>query len=496
MTLTSINNMLKNVAKDTTIYGLGRVIIGIVGIFSIKLYTSLFSPDIFGTYSLINTTVNIAIMVLTGWLLHSGFRFSNEYETDEKNQSFYSTLFLCSIVITLISIILVGSVLKVLNSKIPGELSRLIITGALFLGTQSNSMILFNLIRAKRMSGLYTILGIVQSLFKLIMIYILSTFTKLGIESIFVSGMLLDILVSIPIIYKLKLVRHVKINHFSTNILRRFIVFGYPLIGVSITTWVLSTSDEYLIRIFRNAAEVGVYSISYKLVAAGFGLVNTSLMLGIYPIILKTWKEQGKKGTEKLMEKILGYYLIITLPTFVGLTVLAKPILKVLSSPGYIKGYTIMPWLALGMVFQGFTEYIVKVWELQENTKIIFKLMIIAGLINIIGNLIFIPIYGFRAAALTTAVSYLVYLLLVIYLSGKFFTWKFRIGSVFRTALAGSIMALVLRMFINIINRSTVYLILGIILGAIVYLVALCATGEIEEEISGVRMVLKNRRAK
>jgi len=278
------------------------------------------------------------------------------------------------------------------------------------------------------------------------------------------------------------------------DIFKRFITFGYPLIGVSITTWILSTSDKYIIRIFRTAAEVGIYSISYSLVTAGFGLVNSSLMLGIYPIILKTWKEQGKKSTEELMEKILRYYIIITFPALLGISVLAKPALNVLSSPDYIGGYVIIPWLALGMVFQGLTEYIIKVWELQENTKIIFKLMLVAGVINIVGNFALVPKYGFNAAALTTTVSYLIYLVFAIYLSKKFFSWKFSLKSILRIGLASIIMALILKGFISIINRSTIYLISGIVFGAVIYFIALYVTGEIKEEVNSIRIAVKSRR--
>lgn len=489
-----INKALKNVAKDTGIYAIGRVLVGLTGILSIKLYTSLFTPEAYGSYSIVSTTVNVVMMVLTGWLFHSSFRFLNDYdEVEEKRVSFYSTIFLCSMLITLISLVITYVTLKIFRNSISIELSRLIVGGVFLLGTHSNSMILFNLIRAKRLSGLYSVLSVMQSSFKLIVIYILSKRMGLGAESIFYGGIILDLVVSIPIIYKLKLVKHINYKDFSPNVYRRLVTFGYPLIGVSLTTWVLSTTDKYLIKFFRTSAEVGIYSISYSLVTAGFALVNTSLMLGIYPIILKTWRNHGQSSTEDLMEKVIRYYLIITLPTLLGLSVLAKPALSVLTSPAYVAGYIIIPWVAFGVLLQGLSEYITKVWELQENTKIIFRLMIISGIINVIANIIFIPRYGFYAAALTTAFSYLIYLLLAIHFSYRIFAWKVSLKSICRIALASGIMALALKNAKSIVSLSVVHLILGIAFGAIIYFAVLFVTGELKEEINSIKFAFKNR---
>ncbi|SHI69379.1 Membrane protein involved in the export of O-antigen and teichoic acid [Geosporobacter subterraneus DSM 17957] len=492
--MASINQMLKNVAKDTVYYTAAKVVAGLMGILSVKLFTSLFAPDVFGDYSIVSTTVNMLLMIVFGWLFHSAIRFSQEYQAVEEKKKFYSTLFLCSAAVSVLTVFIGGFLLFFLQNSIDKGLTILILGGILFLGTQSNALILFNLLRAERMSRLYSLLTIGYSVLKLAVIYVMARALGFGADSIFWSGALLDVAVITAMAYKLQIWKYFDKDSFAPQLLRRFFSYGSPLIGVSITTWILSASDKYVIKIYRTSAEVGIYSISYSLVAAGFTLVNTSLMLGLYPIILKTWKEHGKKGTEELMGKILRYYLIMTIPAFVGLSVLALPALTVLSSPDYISGYTVIPWVALGLLFQGLTEYVTKVWELQENTKTIFYLMIVAAIVNILLNIVMVPYYGFYAAAITTAASYLIYLILALGLSHKIFAWKISLKSMGRIAIASFMMAGVLQVFLQWIHRSTLHLILGILFGVVVYFIALILVGELKDEIVQIQGVLKRRR--
>lgn len=492
--MASINQMLKNVAKDTVYYTAAKVVAGLMGILSVKLFTSLFAPDVFGDYSIVSTTVNMLLMIVFGWLFHSAIRFSQEYQAVEEKKKFYSTLFLCSAAVTVLAVSIGGFLLFFLQNSIDKGLTILVLGGILFLGTQSNALILFNLLRAERMSRLYSLLTIGYSVLKLAGIYVMARALGFGADSIFWSGALLDVVVIATMAYQLQIWKYFDKASFAPQLFRRFFSYGSPLIGVSITTWILSASDKYVIKIYRTSAEVGIYSISYSLVAAGFTLVNTSLMLGLYPIILKTWKEHGKKGTEELMGKILRYYLIMTIPAFIGLSVLALPALSVLSSPDYISGYTVIPWVALGLLFQGLTEYITKVWELQENTKTIFYLMIAAAIVNILLNIVMVPYYGFYAAAITTAASYLLYLILALCLSHKIFTWKISLKSMGRIAIASFMMAGVLQVFLQWIHRSTLHLILGILFGVVVYFIALILVGELKDEIVQIQGVLKRRR--
>lgn len=487
--MTNTNSILKSGAKDTLFYTLGKLVFGITGIVSIKLFTNLFDPEVYGNYVIVNTTVNILVMVLFGWLIHSGFRFASEYEEVEKKRAFYSTLFLCSGIITVVSLAIMAATVLVTN----WSSKSLLAAGMLFLATQSNAMILFNLIRAYGMSKLYGLLLIVHSVLKLVVIYIMAVYWQMGVESIFLGGALLDLAIIMVMAVKIGLMGNWTVDSFSKTMFRRFFRYGYPLMGVSVSTWILSASDKYLIKLYHTAGEVGVYAISYSLVSVSFALLNTSLMLGMYPIILRTWNQYGRKSTEELMSKILRYYLMIAIPAWAGLSVLAEPLLHVLTAEAYVGGAVVISWVALGLVGQGLTEYITKIWELQENTKMIFYLMMAAAVFNIILNIIFVPQYGFYAAAITTVLSYVLYLALAIFFSYRDFRWKISISSLVKISIATLIMTLIIKKFISIIDGDIITLVVSIIIGLISYGLALLVTGEVTAEAKEAKALIKKK---
>ncbi len=480
----TINSYIKGAARDTLYYTICKVVVGLTGFLSIKLYTALFTPHEYGDYTLVNTTANVLIMVFFGWLTHSGFRFVEEHSRSlEEKKQFYSTLFLSAAAITLGSAAAVLLVVPLTGL----EINILILGGIFFLATQSNSLLLFNLVRAYRLSKIYSVLMALHALLKLGFIYVLAKYAGMGVESIFFGGAILDLVVIAIMSLKLELPRYISLKRFSRANLYKFFSYGSPLMGVSIATWVLSASDKYIIKIFRTSVEVGIYSISYTLVAAGFTLLNASLMLGMYPVILETWRKEGRESTEELMGKIVRYYLLIAVPACTGLSLLARPVLQALSSPEYLPGFVVIPWVAAGLVFLGLTEYVTKIWELHKNTAFILYLMIAASLINIALNFFLVPLYGFPAAAVTTAVSYLFYLSSAYVFSRKMFTWRIDIKSLLRIGLAACIMSLIIIIFVDIMVIDELRLILAILLGIAVYFTTLLLTGEISGEVNQLK---------
>jgi len=62
---------------------------------------------------------------------------------------------------------------------------------------------------------------------------------------------------------------------------------------------------------------------------------------------------------------------------------------------------------------RGFSMYGHKGLELAERTHVMFALVTVSAACNVALNLIFVPLYGYTAAAVTTVAGYLLYPVLV-----------------------------------------------------------------------------------
>jgi len=106
-----------------------------------------------------------------------------------------------------------------------------------------------------------------------------------------------------------------------------------------------------------------------------------------------------------------------------------------------------------------------------------------SGLLNLFLNFLFIPRYGYFAAAITTLISYAFLLFLMIILSRRFFVWEFPFKSLVKVTCASGIMGIMVYSLGNSLASSVlINLILSICAGAGVYFLTLILLREFSPE--------------
>ena len=136
-----------------------------------------------------------------------------------------------------------------------------------------------------------------------------------------------------------------------------------------------------------------------------------SLCLSLYPQIssaaLKDLSHLNWIGTGAMR-----YLLAICLPTAIGVTLLAEPVLGMLYGPGFGAATSTLSILILTLVPYGIVRYHAYVLVGANHQRIDLMLNIIMSVVNIVLNLILIPRYGHLGAAIATFVSICAYGLL------------------------------------------------------------------------------------
>lgn len=72
----------KGIQRDMMFYMPAKVLEGIIGVVAISVYSRLLSPDEYGKYGLINPLILITFTLISGWVYHSAYRFSNDESFD------------------------------------------------------------------------------------------------------------------------------------------------------------------------------------------------------------------------------------------------------------------------------------------------------------------------------------------------------------------------------------------------------------------------------
>ena len=489
------NNRKGTMAKDTLIYMIAKGFEGIIGILTISAMSIIYLPDEVGKYSTINIAITTIAMVCIQWLVQSVLRYINKYDLENMQKQFYSTVFFSWLKVNLIVGFLFSFFIVSLNfgKNIPFfenilkiYPNDLLISVLLMFFTYNTAQLVIAMLAGARKSKTNLALSIINVTGKLICIILFNKYFNVNIKWLFFSYVIFDFITVILGTIKLKIFKYISFKENSREILENLKIYGMPLMGNMIATSILNKSDIYIITGYLGEDKAGIYQTNYSIIASAFIVVSSGVMRGSYPTIVRTWSEGKKDMAEKLIGDAIRFYLLVSIPAVFGIFAISDFVAKSLFEAQYFEGNSVMGFVALGMMFLGLTEYAIKPWELNAKTKEIFKRSMVSGIFNIILNLAFIKIFGYKFAGVSTFLSFLLYF--IISKNGTKNIMKFNIDkfSLFRILISGFIMYLLISFikvfFItNIITTSII-----VIIGAFIYIAILYFTGEIKNELNHI----------
>jgi len=462
--------MIRDLFQDISKYLPSMVVPAIASIIAIPIITRLFPPEVYGNYVLVIATVSFLSTIAVAWLGASTIRFYPAYEVSNKLDKFYSVLFK----LTLLSIgsigILFSIVLFLLKSKIPVDLVFLMHVGVLLFIVNSFWSVLLNLLRAERKVSWYSSLSVWKSVAGLGIGIAIVIILHSGVGGL-LWGAIISTVIAIPLLWKISLdMPSLKNGNIRSRMGWEITKYGIPAMAINVLTWAQSLSDRYILEFFRGSHEVGVYSPNYNVAEHSIFFITSLFLLSSGPIGYNIWEKGGVEASQEFMSKLTRYYLIIGLPAAVGLSLLAKPIVHILVAPQYYSGYRIIPLVASGAFLVGIAHRFTIGLSYHKRTDILMLCYLGSVVLNIVLNIIFIPQYGYMAAAVTTFVSYAFLLLSAIFVSRRYFVWEFPFKTLAKVSLAATVMgSVVYYIGDSLISSALINVFLSVFVGGVVY---------------------------
>jgi len=446
-----------------------QIVPGIVGFITIPIITRLFAPGEYGDYVLVISTVGV-FSTIVGWLSMPIKRFYPAYERDKKLDEFYETVLKMTFISILVLSLLFLGALLLLKSHISPRLYALIYIGVPVFILTSCFGVLVEFLRAKRQISWYSDFMVWKSVTAVSFGILLVIIFDFGIDGL-LWGSVLSLVIGFPFLWRISLGK-VSLNakSISTPLVSEMARYGFPLVIGNLAAWILSLSDRYVLEFLRGSREVGIYSASYSISEHSIMLLSTLFALTSGSIVYNIWEKKGEKKSQEFMSKLTRYYLLVGIPAVVGLSALAKPFVNTLTGQEYHGGHKIIPLIALGAFFLGLQQRFHPGLNFYKKTHFIMFCVVVSGLFNLGLNFLLIPKYGYIAAAVTTLLSYVLLLVLVIFVSRRFFVWEFPFKSLAKAICASSVMGIAVYHVGNSLTSSTLSnLILGTVVGVAVY---------------------------
>jgi O-antigen/teichoic acid export membrane protein len=177
------------------------------------------------------------------------------------------------------------------------------------------------------------------------------------------------------------------------------------LFAMSVTIMIYVSSDITLLGFIKNDYNVGLYSVSVKVYTIVKTILSSVLVVSIPRLSMLLGK--GKKAEfNSVAADIYKTLLSVLLPAIVGIILLRKEIVLIISDSTYIEATTSLLLLSIAMFFSmGAWFWGQCILVPLKKERIVFKATIASAVLNIVLNFVLIPIWAENAAAFTTILA-------------------------------------------------------------------------------------------
>ncbi|MCL6598839.1 MAG: oligosaccharide flippase family protein [Alicyclobacillus macrosporangiidus] len=219
---------------------------------------------------------------------------------------------------------------------------------------------------------------------------------------------------------------------------RRMSQYGLPMLGWFAAANVLSTSDRLVIAAYRGNAEAGVYTANYNLVSGTVGLVTAPVLAALWPFLMTSWNRGSRRETGRWLGTIVSLMVAAGVLLCGAIWAIAKEAAVILLGPAFREGAGVLPIVVGGVVLSTVGTYTHKPFEFCGRTYVMMWLALITAASNVVLNLLFVPRWGYMAAAWSTLACYALYALLTAILSQRLLRWHVSMSPIVTASLASA----------------------------------------------------------
>ena len=388
-----------NYKKASFCYLIGNFFNKGLAFLTIPIFTRLLSTSDYGLINTYSSWGGIIIMFM-GLSLQMGIRTAFiDYYNNVKD--YVSTIIKFTTFFSLIFTVLVVSAVKLFNINIPISLVIMCLVNsyscAIIEDISTYYMMKFKYVKR-------TVLMIVPNLLSVITAIIIIRFALK--ENLYYGKIVPEVFFT-TLFAVILAIYYSKGNKFNKQYIKHGLKISVPLILHGAALNILSNSDRIMITWLADASQAGIYSLVYSL-----GMVTYAITVSIDGIWIPWFTNKMKEKSYDEINYITKDYIKLITYIMSGLIIVSPEILKILASKSYWEGIKLIPIIIVAnFLFFAYNIYS-NLEHYYKKSNQITALTILAAVLNLVLNYIFIPKFGYVAAAFTTAISYFVIFIL------------------------------------------------------------------------------------
>lgn len=384
------------------------VFCGLAGLAVIIIVSKYYGAEILGLFNLTYAIYVFLSQLAVGGVHFSVLKYAAQY-ADDKIQ--LSTIFMSGLLLTILASFVIGALALIFRGSIARlfnkpELEQMLwyaIPGLIFFSLNKLHLSFFN---ARRDMKRYAIFQALRYFFLLGALLFLALTSVEGVKIPIIFSISEILLYAVVFIFSFQSIRY-GIGRIKKSWIREHFIHGIKAAIGNLFIESNARADIIILGLFSTSKNVGIYSLAANVVD-GFGQISNVFRSIINPIIttqkfMKGEEELGslvRKGRKYLYQFIIpaGIILLIIFPIIIAVSSLDREFYK------SIVPFSIL--LAGSLASVGYRPFIMipNQTGFPGHQSFLFFLVFLT---NVIGNILFISLFGMTGAAIGTAMSFI-----------------------------------------------------------------------------------------
>ncbi len=421
-----MKEQIKALSKDTLIYGASTVMGRFLNFLLVPFYVNVLAPRMYGVSSLMYTYIGFLTIIYTMGLEAAYFRYASrgEHQTRSGEEEialfsgpFLFVLMLGSLLSALIIIFAPQLAWPIFHDPkrditpfLPTLVLVLRMSGVILL-LDSLNIIPFAALRIDRRAKWFGLIRITGVLISLVLNFILILGFHEGVMGIFMANIAAS---AVMLAMLSPTVRRRLRFSISRPVMKQLLPFGLTNVPAYLSAMMVQVIDRPIVQAFLGLSILGVYQANYRM-----GIIMM-VFVGLFeyawrPFFLRESMTDDKRARQ-IFARVFTYFMVIACMAFLALAMflpdllaLKLPIIHhaIFQKKIYLTGLGIIPVVLAAYIFQGmYTNFIAGIY-IKEHNKVLPFVTGLGAAVNIISNVLLIPVWGIMGAAIATLLAYM-----------------------------------------------------------------------------------------
>lgn len=404
---------VRDLLKHSSIYMIGQILTRMASVLLLPFYTHVLTPADYGVTAILDLTAALLSTFIAGGMVTAVTR----HHFDDDGAQHHDRVWWTGL--TMVATVCTAICLTMYFGR--ETLARLtlgpdVVQGPWFytlailtLWFTVIGMIIDAYLRVMKWSGTFVAISMGRLLINIGLNVWLLVPMQMGVEGLLIGNLLATVLHTtvLFIVFMRSRGRYLLDKLIGHQMFR----FAAPLVFTAIASMAMHEADRYFLRVWVSMDEVGVYSLAHKI---GFA-VNTLCLLPFISIWhVAIYDIEKMPNSREVFGRFFGWFTSGMGILLLGAALTVHPILPLLTAEAYGAAIDLVSVVLLGFFVFGLSFMFEVPSLLTKRTRLMLPGSIAGLLVNVVANILLIPVMGAWGAAWAGVLTYSAYSFLIL----------------------------------------------------------------------------------